>query len=83
MEILIIQKYLYLLSHLKQNKYIKKEIRFDVNNFINNNSRLTCIGGESYLFGITNNNIIYINHYTNSINIYNDAYKNNNIYKKN
>ena len=66
----------------KQNKIIKKELRYDVNTYINLNN-LVCIGGESYLFGIINNNIKYINHYTNSIHIYNDANKNNYIYRKN
>lgn len=56
------------------------------NNFANSfpNSILTivCIGGESYLFGMSNN-FNKIIHYTNSEHIYNDVNINNNIYKKN
>jgi hypothetical protein len=69
-------------NSFKQNKIIKKDLRFDVNSYINF-SNLVCIGGESYLFGLTNNIVTYINHYTNSIHIYNDAIKNNKIYRKN
>lgn len=76
-------------NSFKQNNIIKKELRYDVNNYINSNlnnnvnfNNLICIGGESYLFGITNDNIKYIHHYTNSIHIYNDANKNNFIYRK-
>jgi hypothetical protein len=69
-------------NSFKQNKIIKKDLRFDVNSYINF-SNLVCIGGESYLFGLTNNIVTDINHYTNSIHIYNDAIKNNKIYRKN
>lgn len=65
----------------KQNKLIKKNLRFDVLEYINYND-LVCIGGESYLFGLTNNNVTSITHYTNSIHIYNDSDKNNKIYRK-
>lgn len=66
----------------KQNHIIKKELRFNVLKYINFN-KLICIGGESYLFGLTNNLVDNIIHYTNSIHIYNDANKNNKIYRKN
>jgi hypothetical protein len=43
---------------------------------------IVCIGGESYIYGITSNaNIIH--HYTNSDSIYNDMIYNNRIYRKN
>lgn len=45
-------------------------------------STIVCIGGESYLFGISNN-FNYITTYTNSLSIYNDVKLNNNIYKTN
>jgi hypothetical protein len=64
-----------------QNKNIKKELRFDVNQEIIYKS-ITCIGGESYLYGLTNNIIIDIAHYTNSKYIYNDANINNGKYNK-
>lgn len=79
----------------EQNSIIKKELRKYVNFLIYNLydklvqknafryhlSQIVCIGGESYLFGLSNNfnNVI---HYTNSISIYNDAIFNNSIYKK-
>ena len=65
----------------KQNKIIKKDIRFNVSEYIKYDN-IVCIGGESYLFGLTNNIVTNITHYTNSIYIYNDAEKNNKIYKK-
>ena len=65
----------------KQNKIINKDLRFDVSEYIKFNN-LVCIGGESYLFGLTNNIVTSMTHYTNSIHIYNDADKNNKIYRK-
>lgn len=65
----------------KQNKIIKKSLRYDVSEYIQY-KYLVCIGGESYLFGLTNKYVTHINHYTNSIYIYNDTNLNNNIYKK-
>lgn len=65
----------------KQNNLIKKEIRLDVS-YCLTLKNILCIGGESYLFGLTNDNIINITHYTNSKYIYDDAIKNNNILKK-
>lgn len=79
----------------EQNDIIKKELRKYVNFLIYNLydklvkqnifkyclRQIVCIGGESYLFGLSNNfnNII---HYTNSKSIYNDVNFNNSIYKK-
>ena len=65
----------------KQNKIIKKELRCYVKEFILY-TNLVSIGGESYLFGLTSNNIINITNYTNSESIYNDANLNNKIYRK-
>lgn len=78
-----------------QNSLIAKELRKYINFLIYNLfdqliesnefsiglSRVVCIGGESYLFGISNqfNHII---HYTNSKSIYNDATFNNSFYNK-
>ena len=65
----------------KQNKIIKKELRSYVKEFILY-TNLVSIGGESYLFGITSNNIRNITNYTNSESIYNDVNLNNKIYRK-
>lgn len=73
----------------KQNYQIAKELRNYTNellNSININQKyknLISIGGESYLYGITNPIIRYITNYTNSKFIYNDVILNNKIYKKN
>ncbi len=54
----------------------------EINTFSNKLSTIVCIGGESYLFGLSSNfNRIF--HYTNSDFIYNDVIFNNTIYKKN
>jgi hypothetical protein len=68
----------------KQNKIIKKELRSYVKEHIiyTHLVNLVSIGGESYLFGLTSNNIINITNYTNSESIYNDANLNNKIYRK-
>lgn len=71
-----IRKYInFLISNL-YNKLIEK------NTFTKYLSTIVCIGGESYLFGISNkfNHII---NYTNSLSIYNDVIFNNSIYKTN
>ena len=64
-----------------QNNLISKELRFDVNLELNCNN-IVSIGGESYLFGLTNENIISIINYTNSKYIFDDAILNNKIYNK-
>jgi hypothetical protein len=65
----------------QQNNKICKELRFDVSNEINQDYMVS-IGGESYLFGLTNKNIQNIIHYTNSKYIFNDANLNNNLIHK-
>jgi hypothetical protein len=59
----------------KQNKSLANIIRINVNEIINlyQVNNITTIGGEAYLIGLTNNNIINIINYTNSKTIYNDA----------
>jgi hypothetical protein len=78
-------------TSFKQNSKISKELRFYTQNILNNLIDLNkfkycitmvCIGGESYLYGLTNNKINKIIHYTNSLSIYQDFYLNNTIYKK-
>ena len=68
----------------KQNKSLAKIIRIYINEHINLHKvlNITTIGGEAYLFGLTNNNIKNIINYTNSKSIYNDANFNNKFYKK-
>ncbi len=68
-------------NSFKQNKTIKKELRSYVKEFIIY-TNLVSIGGESYLFGITSDNITNITNYTNSESIYNDVNLNNKIYRK-
>lgn len=65
----------------QQSHYIlSKQIRKYIINKLNNN-QITCIGGESYLYGLTTNtNIIHF--YTNSQSIYDDSNYNNIIYRK-
>lgn len=65
----------------KQNDKISKELRFDISNEINLDY-IVAIGGESYIFGLINDNINNIVHYTNSIYIFNDSLINNEIYNK-
>lgn len=70
----------------KQNKYIAKDLNRYVELLLNSIKKiyyLVCIGGESYLYGICNQNINIIFHYTNSNFIYEDLYYNNKFYKKN
>lgn len=82
------KKYFFISQNsFSQHVIIRKELRFYItlllSNYLNTikKSNIVCIGGESYLFGMSNkfNHII---HYTNSKYIYNDALLNNNIYKK-
>lgn len=54
-------------------KYIDQQLIFN---------NITCIGGESYLYGLTNNIIDKIYFYTNSQSIYSDSIYNNKIYNK-
>ena len=46
-----------------------------------NNKEITCIGGESYIYGLIKCDKIY--HYTNNKSIYDDCEYNNKFYKKN
>ena len=64
-------------NHCILSKYIRKY----VSNIIKNKSNLVCIGGESYLYGLTCN-IKTILHFTNSKYIYDDCAFNSNLYKK-
>lgn len=68
----------------KQNKIVEKELRFDVKlELLNNNyNNIVSIGGEAYLFGLTNDDIGRVINYTNSKYIYNDAYQNNKYFDK-
>lgn len=68
-------------NSFKQNNQIAKRLRKYVN-FQIDNSNITTIGGESYLFGLTNKKVTHINHYSNSKSIINDAMLNNTFYKK-
>lgn len=67
-----------------QNQIIKKDLRKYIKLILDNQfqNNIVSIGGESYLFGITSKNIIYITNYTNSKSIYNDVNYNNQYYKK-
>lgn len=71
-----IRKYINFLILNLYNKLIEK------NAFRQHLSSIVCIGGESYLYGISNN-FNYIINYTNSLSIYNDVILNNSIYKTN
>ena len=72
-------------SFQQTDKTLSLKIRSYVNNIINNINEhsIVCIGGESYLYGITNDKIKNIQFYTNCTSIYNDCVCNNKIYKKN
>jgi len=67
-----------------QNQIIKKDLRKYIKSILDDHrlNSIVSIGGESYLFGITSKNIIYISNYTNSKSIYNDVNYNNQYYKK-
>lgn len=68
-------------NSFKQNSQIATHLRKYVNTQINY-TNISAIGGESYLYGLTNKQITHINHYSNSESIINDARVNNNFYKK-
>jgi hypothetical protein len=65
-----------------QNKIISKELRRYVKDNLEETFTLVCIGGESYLFGLTTTSIKNVVNYTNSVYIYNDANFNNYFYRK-
>lgn len=69
-----------------QNPLISKELRYDVMDLLKScltTKIITCIGGESYIYALCNDNTKYIYHYTNSKSIANDLYLNNHRYRKN
>ena len=68
-------------NSFKQNSQIAIQLRKYVDSQINYNN-ISAIGGESYLYGLTNKQVTHINHYTNSESIATDAYTNNKFYKK-
>ena len=59
-------------NSFKQNIKIKNELRLFVANNITYPS-ITAIGGESYLYGLTDSNVTTMNCYTNSFSIYEDV----------
>jgi hypothetical protein len=61
-------------SFQQNNLILGNNIRKYVYNIINNKSyqNITCIGGESYIYGLISN-IMTIYHYTNNMNIYKDC----------
>jgi hypothetical protein len=69
------------IGSFQQNKLIAKSLRQYVKSYIYDKN-IVCIGGESYMYGLTNMNVNYISHYTNSNIIYSDCNRNNLIYKK-
>jgi hypothetical protein len=85
-------------QHIKIQKNLRQYVNTLICNFFNNTKivntnnsinsfkhslfTIVCIGGESYLYGMSNN-FNKIIHYTNSKYIYNDVENNNQIYKKN
>jgi len=92
-EIHVFNKHYFFISKnsFSQHPIIRKELRSYVTLLIsyyfrclekNKLSNIVCIGGESYLFGLSNKFYKLI-HYTNSKDIYNDVIINNKIYKKN
>lgn len=68
-------------NSFKQKEDVAKEIRKYVNESIKFDNIIS-IGGEAYIFGLTNNKIKNIINYTNSKNIYNDVGFNNSFYGK-
>ena len=60
-------------SFQQNNAILSIQIRKYVANLIKNYNNLVCIGGESYMYGLTNPSTKNIYHYTNNINIYNDC----------
>ena len=72
-------------NSFKQNIYISRDIQFYIKDllFYIKLKKLICIGGESYLYGLCNDNINKIIHYTNSKYIFDDALFNNKFFNKN
>jgi hypothetical protein len=68
-------------NSFKQNSQIATHLRKYVDTQINYNN-ISAIGGESYLYGLTNKQVTHINHYSNSESIISDASVNNKFYKK-
>jgi hypothetical protein len=63
----------------------RQEVAKDIRKYVNENIKfdnITTIGGEAYIFGLTNNNVKNIINYTNSKSIYNDVDFNNTFYGK-
>jgi hypothetical protein len=60
-------------SFQQNNIILSIEIRKYVANLIKNYDNLVCIGGESYMYALTNKHTKNIYHYTNNISIYNDC----------
>ena len=69
-------------SFQQNHKILSTKIRSYVYNNISKSKCITCIGGESYLYGLVLQ-IQNIYHYTNCKSIYNDLEFNNKFYKKN
>lgn len=67
--------YISALSFQQNNLLLGKKTRSCVNALINNATSMICIGGESYLYGLTNK-IHQIYHLTNSSSIFEDCQKN-------
>lgn len=72
-------------NSFKQNIYISKDIQFHIKDLLYDIklNKLICIGGESYLYGLCNDDINKIIHYTNSKYIFNDVLFNNKFFNKN
>lgn len=68
-------------NSFKQNSQISKQLRKYVDTQINY-SNISAIGGESYIYVLTNKKTTHINHYSNSESIVRDASLNNKFYKK-
>ena len=65
----------------RQNKIVAKDLRKYVSGFIKY-EEITCIGGESYLYGLTNKNVKRLSHYTNSRHVLDNSIYNDKFYKK-
>ena len=67
----------------KQNDLVAKDIRRYTTDILNeNDTEVSCIGGEAYLIALTNKYIKTVINYTNSESIYDDAHFNNQFYRK-
>lgn len=66
-------------SFQQTNRILSDKIRRSVLNILDDKS-ITCIGGESYIYGLLTTKEIY--HYTNSQSIYDDCEYNNKIYRR-